>query len=388
MSLMKKLLIINNKYRIQGGEDTNIVDELAYLEKYFKIEFLNFDNKGALNLVEIFGLISNSMRESNKKLADSLNRFKPDIVYIHNTWFRANLGLFKILEKRNIQTIVKLHNLRYDCTKSLFSKGHFGKEVFCPKCGLTKKRFQIANNYFKDSKIKSIIMNKYGPKYFKILKNSPIKIIVLNKFHKENLIRLGIPGEKISISYNPIGLNSEITYNKLSNYVVYAGAVIDTKGIKELINAWLNVEKNNLDLLIIGEGEQKSKLEKQYSHKQIKFLGYKENKEVLAYIKKSRAVVTATKMFEGQPRLLCEASSLGVPSIYPSFGGMDEYFPKNYNLSFEQYNYKDLENKIELIQDPNFIEQESLKAYDHINNLLNETKIKDRFDNVIEKNEE
>lgn len=388
MSLMKKLLIINNKYRIQGGEDTNIVDELAYLEQYFKIEFLNFDNQGAINLGEIIGLISNSMRESNKKLIESLNSFKPDIVYIHNTWFRANLGLFKILEKRNIETIVKLHNLRYDCTKSLLSKNHFGNEVFCPKCGLTKNRFQIVNNYFKDSKIKSIIMNKYGSKYFKILKNSPIKIIVLNKFHKENLIRLGIPEEKISISYNPIKLNSEITYDKLSNYVVYAGAVIDTKGIKELINAWLNVDKNNLDLLIIGEGEKKSILEKQYSHKQIKFLGYKENKEVLDYIRKSRAVVTATKMFEGQPRLLCEASSLGVPSIYPSFGGMDEYFPKNYNLSFEQYNYKDLENKIELIQDPNFIEQESLKAYDHINNLLNETKLKDRFDKVIEKNEE
>ena len=35
-------------------------------------------------------------------------------------------------------------------------------------------------------------------------------------------------------------------------------------------------------------------------------------------------------MFEGQPRILCEASSLKVPSIFPSFGGMDEFFPANY----------------------------------------------------------
>ena len=50
-------------------------------------------------------------------------------------------------------------------------------------------------------------------------------------------------------------------------------------------------------------------------------------------------------MFEGQPRLLFEAASFGVPSIYPSFGGMDEYFPDDYEFSFEQFNYLDLEKK-------------------------------------------
>ena len=44
------------------------------------------------------------------------------------------------------------------------------------------------------------------------------------------------------------------------------------------------------------------------------------NEATIAQIKNTRAVITATKMFEGQPRLLCEASSLGIPSIYPSFG--------------------------------------------------------------------
>ncbi len=58
-------------------------------------------------------------------------------------------------------------------------------------------------------------------------------------------------------------------------------------------------------------------------------LKYKKNSEAvtISQIKNARAVITATKMFEGQPRLLCEASSLGIPSIYPSFGGMDDFFP-------------------------------------------------------------
>ena len=51
-------------------------------------------------------------------------------------------------------------------------------------------------------------------------------------------------------------------------------------------------------------------------------------------------------MYEGQPRILCEASGYGVPSIFPRYGGMQEYFPENYDLSFEQYNYDDLVDKI------------------------------------------
>ena len=71
-----------------------------------------------------------------------------------------------------------------------------------------------------------------------------------------------------------------------------------------------------------------------------------ENSKVLNLISNSKGIVTATKLYEGQPTLLCEASSLGVPSIFPMTGGILEFFPKNYQLGFEQFNYFDLRNKI------------------------------------------
>ena len=45
-------------------------------------------------------------------------------------------------------------------------------------------------------------------------------------------------------------------------------------------------------------------------------------------INESKAVVTATKLYEGQPTLLCEASVSSVPSIFPDYGGISEFFPK------------------------------------------------------------
>ena len=60
-----------------------------------------------------------------------------------------------------------------------------------------------------------------------------------------------------------------------------------------------------------------------------------------------------------------EASSFGIPSIYPSFGGLNEYFPENYELAFEQYNYIDLIHKLSLITDDNFMKNISHKVYKH-----------------------
>ena len=59
-------------------------------------------------------------------------------------------------------------------------------------------------------------------------------------------------------------------------------------------------------------------------------------------------------MFEGQPTLLCEASSLGVPSIFPVSGGIGEFFPSDYCLSYDQFNYGELTRKLEMIFDKNF----------------------------------
>ena len=62
-------------------------------------------------------------------------------------------------------------------------------------------------------------------------------------------------------------------------------------------------------------------------------------------------------MFEGQPRLISEASAYGIPSIYPSFGGL-EYFPDDYKLSFKQFDYPDL-IKILLLQHKKLLNEES-----------------------------
>ena len=86
--------------------------------------------------------------------------FNPDIVYVHNTWFKAGLGFSKFLIKKHITTVMKLHNFRYFCTKNLFSSNHLGNKKSVKPVVLNRKSLGYFNKYFQESFIKSFANDK------------------------------------------------------------------------------------------------------------------------------------------------------------------------------------------------------------------------------------
>jgi glycosyltransferase involved in cell wall biosynthesis len=104
---------------------------------------------------------------------------------------------------------------------------------------------------------------------------------------------------------------------------------------------------------------------------------------VINIISNSRAAISATKLYEGQPTLLSEASSLGVPSIFPDTGGIKEFLPDNYKLLFRQYDYKDLTKKINMTHDDKFLSIIGKEAFDHFSKNYNEEIFIKKFCDVI-----
>ena len=216
---MKKILIIHTEYTETGGEDIAVGKEIEFLSKYYQLETLIFENTLNLNLKEINALIINNNKESVKKLILKINEFKPDYVYIHNLWFRASLGILGYLLKNGHNVFIKLHNFRYDCTKSFFSSVHLQKENICNACGLEKNKVGVINKYYEDSFIKSLLVNNFGRKYFKMLKSNDLKILTMTNHHKEHLINLGVNKKNIYVQPNPIEKKDVDFVNKMKRKI-------------------------------------------------------------------------------------------------------------------------------------------------------------------------
>ena len=382
---MKKILIIHTNYQIKGGEDIAVEKEVDFLKKKYEVKTLIFSNEIENRFFQSIYFLINKNLKSMKSIKNELENFNPDVVYVHNTWFKASLGLFSLLSKKNIKVIIKLHNFRYFCSRTLFLSKHLNNQNFCGACGIKNQSNYLFNKYYENSFLKSLFLIRYGKKYFKILKKSNFSLLVLTNFHREFLIDNNFDPSNIYVFPNYIDLNLEKKVLNKEQYIVYAGRISYEKGVEDLIKAHLKSTNSTIQLKIVGKGPDLPRLIDKYKDPRIVFLGEKTNDETLELIKESKAAITATKIYEGQPTLLCEASSFGIPSIFPRTGGIEEFFPKNYDLSFEQYNYEDLKTKIDSL---NYLDLSKIGKLnlDYLSSYLNSKKLYEKYEKIINEN--
>ncbi len=379
---MKRILILHNKYQNIGGEDIAVQNEIDFLKRFYNVETLFFDNK-VKNLFDLKFLLFSNNKKSNLTLKKKIKEFDPEFVYVHNTWFKASLGIFDVLEEEKINTILKIHNFRYYCTHSASSKNHLGKNQFCHACGYSPSRKKYFNKYFSDSIFKSIFVIIYGVKYMKVLKKSNIKLVVLTKFHQKFIQKIINSSSKVYVFPNPLQLKTTKNDEK-ENFIFYGGRISKEKGLEELIQSFLKANLVNTKLKIAGEGPLSYELKDKYGeNSNIEFLGLQSNMQVLDYISKSLAVISATRLYEGQPTLLCEASILGVPSIFPDTGGINEFFPKDYKFSYNQFKYDELVNKLRMIEDKTLLNEIGKENKKFIQEYLNEKKLQTIFNGIL-----
>ena len=86
----EKILVVHNKYRYIGGEDIAVYNEISLLRKHFEVNELNFENNFGNIFTQMIYFLLNKNFKSNRSLKKQLKEFKPDLIYIHNTWFKAS----------------------------------------------------------------------------------------------------------------------------------------------------------------------------------------------------------------------------------------------------------------------------------------------------------
>lgn len=349
---MKNIIISHTNYQNYGGEDSNFLEECEILSEKFLVSKLQFSNKEKINFFDIFGFFTNSNFKSNTEFKKILKETKTDLFYVHNLWFKGNLQLLKIAFKKNLQVIIKIHNFRYFCAKSYFSNNHAQKNQICNACGFKGKGNYRFNKYFSNSYLKSFFVIWHTKKMLKLLNKYPIKILLISNQHIDYMNKQVPNSDRLYKIYNPISIPKTLNkYNEKSNYVVYAGRVTQEKGILELINCWELFNKQNIELRILGEVDSKLRKNINNLKTEIKVFGYLDLDNTLEQISNARSLILPTLLYEGQPRVLCEAAALGIPSIFPNFGSLKEIFSSSYLLKYEQFNNSDFLSKLNLLHD-------------------------------------
>jgi glycosyltransferase involved in cell wall biosynthesis len=175
-------------------------------------------------------------------------------------------------------------------------------------------------------------------------------------FTKNMASYLGLPANKWIVIEGLMD-NSKIEddshaekYDK--NIVLYMGTLKKEYRIDTLVEAFKNIEQENLELHIYGNGDYKEELEKiSEIHKNIKYCGYVSSDKAFNLMKKATLLVNPRPTKDEYTKYSCPSKTFeymasGTPLLTTKLEGIpDEYF--KYTYCFEDESVEGLRKKIQ-----------------------------------------
>ncbi len=291
-----------------------------------------------------------------KKEGDYLELIPDGVEVIYLGVSKARYSLFKIaklVKKREpdvVFTSLAHLNLLIAFIRPLFSK----KIKF-----IARESNTVSQNNKRDKYPK---VNDFLYKHF--YKNFDLIITQAKAMREDLRDNFGIDDSKMVTIYNPVDVdgvqkradefNVDLPTGKYN--LVAVGRLSEQKGFDMLLEIVSRLD-DSYYLTILGEGEERSKLEKQ-----IEKLGIKDrvnlagfNTFAYSYMQKSDLFVLSSR-YEGLPNVVLEANSLGKGVVaFDSDGGTGEIIEDGVNgYLVEPFNLEEFVSKIELARDVGF----------------------------------
>lgn len=287
---MKKILFVTESLD-KGGAEKVLYDILRNIDlSKYKIDILLFENKGIyIEKVEKLGISVNYIFNERKDLINNI---------IYRKCKSMIIGIIKYFYSYYPFFVKDLKNKKYD-TEIAFLEGHSGILVSNRKNN-SKKISWVHTDLLKHRVIdKKSELNAYL-KMDKIVCVSENSKISLLKLYPELI-------NKIEVVYNPIDKEEilkkskekvNITFNKNKVNIMTIGRLIKIKGYEILLQSHNKLIKEGLDynLMILGEGPERKKLEKYIKENNLEnntqLLGFKENP--YSYLKEADINISAS----------------------------------------------------------------------------------------------
>lgn len=374
---VENVVIVNDFNYTQGGASKVAIDTARLLNECgLNVYFFSAVNKNEENIDGITYISTNqseALKEKNKikgaingiynlkarrKLKELLNKLNPEntIIHVHG-WTKAlSSSIFDIAFKMKFKVVLTLHDYFTACPNG----GYFNyrqNEIChlqplsrnCIKCNCDSRNYGF--------KLYRIVRQFVQNKIVKL--NDRLEYAISISDLSEKILKPTL-GKKTKITriYNPIDIDENADKVSPSNndYYLYVGRISREKGVDIFCQAVTELGYNGI---VVGDGDEKSKLEQQFSN--IEFTGWKNKEEVKTYMKGARALIFPSRWYETAGLTVLEAQSLGIPTIVSNSCAGREFVQEGEN----GYTFTNLE--------------ELKKKINQIGNIKTEISISDKF---------
>ncbi len=319
-----RVLQVHNKYRPGwGGEDTVADLEADLLRRNgHHVERLSawtgeLEGASALRLIAAgFGTVWSFRGYSEAKKA--IEAHKPDIIHVHNTFPLLSPSIFWAGSRAAVPIVQTLHNYRLTCANAILLRDDRPCEDCVGRFPWPALRHRCYGPSF--SRTSAVVSMNVVHRWLGTFRTKIHAYIALTEFSKEIFVRAGLPRERVFVKPNFSADPGKLTSLRSPTFV-FAGAIVRTKGVHLLLDAWARLSPSGHQLMIVGDGPNRAELEKRFAGiSSIIWCGSKPREKVIELLAASNWLILPSLAYENFAMCVLEAFSVGTPVIVPNHG--------------------------------------------------------------------
>jgi glycosyltransferase involved in cell wall biosynthesis len=356
---MPKLLSINNYHYVRGGAEWVFLahnemfaesgwDVIPFAmqhesnspsdwDEYFVEEIeLGADDSFASRLRKSVKAIYS--REAQKKIDRLLLEQKPDLAHGHNIYHHISPAILSTLKKRDVPTVLTLHDLKLACPAYRMIT-HDG---ICERCKGGGLYNAARNRCMHGSTALSlwVTAEAYVHRILRSYENVD-QFIVPSRFYISKFEEWGWDSDRFTYIPNFVDCEEIRAQFEPGDSYVYFGRLSSEKGLATLIRASVLA---NVRLQILGTGPEEANLKSLALElgADVDFPGYVSGDALFDRLRAARAIVLPSEWYENAPISLLEANAAGKPVIGAEIGGIPELITEERGRTFEAFSAESL----------------------------------------------
>jgi len=323
-----RIVLVHNTYREAGGEDVVFESERRLLERaghsvtpYVRSNAETPDDSVIARIAIAPRMLWSS--ETRHEFAAILDRVRPDVVHVHNTFMRITPSIYSACAERGIPVVQTLHNFRLLCPGGNF----FRHGMICRECVDRSLLQSVRHGCYRNSRgaTAAVALMLAFHRVLETYQKSVARFITLTKFAKEEFVAAGFPPDKFVVKPNFADEDPRERTGK-GDYALFVGRLMENKGPRILLNAWKKL-RGHYPLHIAGDGPDREALETEARESKLSgvfFRGRIPRDAVIEAIKGARCVIVPSTLYEGFPMCIVESFACGTPVLCSRLGGLEE----------------------------------------------------------------